>query len=246
MIRRPPRSTRTDTLCPYTTLFRSRGEQYLQVSTDKIMSIYLPDSSLMVLNKGASVRYPARVGAAADSVLKVFIGEGEVFFSVDQASAYSLSVRTATGLLVEDIGTAFSVKSYDDIAEEAIQVQDGIVNVTHGQEIPVRLEQDQALRIHKGSGEYTYSKADRLSTSGWTKGNIALYDVRFEEAATALGSAFDRKVILADPQLAGLRVTMLFKTSQHLEDILKTLSLLYNLNVLYENGNVTIAFNEEG
>src|SRR3546814_10333193 len=25
MIRRPPRSTRTDTLCPYTTLFRSPG-----------------------------------------------------------------------------------------------------------------------------------------------------------------------------------------------------------------------------
>src|SRR3546814_3361213 len=25
MIRRPPRSTRTDTLCPYTTLFRSAG-----------------------------------------------------------------------------------------------------------------------------------------------------------------------------------------------------------------------------
>src|SRR3546814_11880068 len=27
MIRRPPRSTRTDTLFPYTTLFRSSGEQ---------------------------------------------------------------------------------------------------------------------------------------------------------------------------------------------------------------------------
>src|SRR3546814_3419543 len=27
MIRRPPRSTRSDTLFPYTTLFRSRGEQ---------------------------------------------------------------------------------------------------------------------------------------------------------------------------------------------------------------------------
>src|SRR3546814_12618210 len=26
MIRRPPRSTRTDTLCPYTTLFRSSGQ----------------------------------------------------------------------------------------------------------------------------------------------------------------------------------------------------------------------------
>src|SRR3546814_3449775 len=29
MIRRPPRSTRTDTLFPYTTLFRSRGELQL-------------------------------------------------------------------------------------------------------------------------------------------------------------------------------------------------------------------------
>src|SRR3546814_19921944 len=31
MIRRPPRSTRTDTLFPYTTLFRSAGERALQV-----------------------------------------------------------------------------------------------------------------------------------------------------------------------------------------------------------------------
>src|SRR3546814_19584885 len=29
MIRRPPRSTRTDTLCPYTTLFRSRAALHL-------------------------------------------------------------------------------------------------------------------------------------------------------------------------------------------------------------------------
>src|SRR3546814_5169962 len=32
MIRRPPRSTRTDTLFPYTTLFRSLGAQYAGVA----------------------------------------------------------------------------------------------------------------------------------------------------------------------------------------------------------------------
>src|SRR3546814_9191726 len=32
MIRRPPRSTRTDTLFPYTTLFRSRLDQHLQLA----------------------------------------------------------------------------------------------------------------------------------------------------------------------------------------------------------------------
>src|SRR3546814_1765936 len=33
MIRRPPRSTRTDTLFPYTTLFRSRGYRGVNVNT---------------------------------------------------------------------------------------------------------------------------------------------------------------------------------------------------------------------
>src|SRR3546814_11558454 len=32
MIRRPPRSTRTDTLLPYTTLFRSQREQALELA----------------------------------------------------------------------------------------------------------------------------------------------------------------------------------------------------------------------
>src|SRR3546814_17119082 len=34
MIRRPPRSTRTDTLFPYTTLFRSLGEILRQLTVD--------------------------------------------------------------------------------------------------------------------------------------------------------------------------------------------------------------------
>src|SRR3546814_16603243 len=41
MIRRPPRSTRTDTLFPYTTLFRSRSFPYLlratRITTDTVV-----------------------------------------------------------------------------------------------------------------------------------------------------------------------------------------------------------------
>src|SRR3546814_7703441 len=50
MIRRPPRSTRTDTLCPYTTLFRSRkrasldnlagkGDGSLKAARDRLAAI---------------------------------------------------------------------------------------------------------------------------------------------------------------------------------------------------------------
>src|SRR3546814_4637402 len=43
MIRRPPRSTRTDTLFPYTTLFRSR-EQAVQVDENSTLSRMAPGS----------------------------------------------------------------------------------------------------------------------------------------------------------------------------------------------------------
>src|SRR3546814_18665955 len=44
MIRRPPRSTRTDTLFPYTTLFRSKAANYFRdVGNDK------PDADLLDL-----------------------------------------------------------------------------------------------------------------------------------------------------------------------------------------------------
>src|SRR3546814_12888557 len=36
MIRRPPRSTRTDTLCPYTTLFRSLDRADLPGAPDRV------------------------------------------------------------------------------------------------------------------------------------------------------------------------------------------------------------------
>src|SRR3546814_4950315 len=40
MIRRPPRSTRTDTLFPYTTRFRSYGPALRAVATEAVKSVY--------------------------------------------------------------------------------------------------------------------------------------------------------------------------------------------------------------
>src|SRR3546814_17833641 len=51
MRRRPPRSTRTDTLCPYTTLFRSCGHGLIStvsatvIADDSIMMLVVPTAS---------------------------------------------------------------------------------------------------------------------------------------------------------------------------------------------------------
>src|SRR3546814_4347877 len=51
MLRRPPRSTRTDTLFPYTTLFRSQGKEapYYYVPADSVHPVRASFSLLMAL-----------------------------------------------------------------------------------------------------------------------------------------------------------------------------------------------------
>src|SRR3546814_21156680 len=54
MIRRPPRSTRTDTLFPYTTLFRSIMEVYLNVAETGIGTYGVEAGAIRYFNHGAS------------------------------------------------------------------------------------------------------------------------------------------------------------------------------------------------
>src|SRR3546814_5939697 len=80
IMRRPPRSTRTDTLFPYTTLFRSPGEPDLQT----------PDVS-PVTTDAPKVAAEDQVGFAADNLhydsdSDVVIAEGNVEMNRDAIS----------------------------------------------------------------------------------------------------------------------------------------------------------------
>src|SRR3546814_4093795 len=61
MIRRPPRSTRTDTLFPYTTLFRSRDMPWAQVRAEAC----LPNDSDRLFDLEARDRGGRRAGLPA-------------------------------------------------------------------------------------------------------------------------------------------------------------------------------------
>src|SRR3546814_15503781 len=79
MIRRPPRSTRTDTLVPYTTLFRSRAsladysitsgvslyrrDALASALEEHSMSVYAEDfeNAVILLSRGESIYYDGRL-----------------------------------------------------------------------------------------------------------------------------------------------------------------------------------------
>src|SRR3546814_5256713 len=66
MIRRPPRSTRTDTLFPYTTLFRSisvQEERLIEDGINAVMKLPVADRSLSALRSMLGMKDSSGVGA---------------------------------------------------------------------------------------------------------------------------------------------------------------------------------------
>src|SRR3546814_11895323 len=99
MIRRPPRSTRTDTLFPYTTLFRS-GLGWIQTKTIvhllRVPFIYLAPGILILAMVGAY----ARRGLVVD-VLVMFVAGIAGFFM--RRSGYSVA-GIVPGLIIGNVG----------------------------------------------------------------------------------------------------------------------------------------------
>src|SRR3546814_2574797 len=94
MIRRPPRSTRTDTLFPYTTLFRSnvspegRFQSHVEAEVEDVAVL---DDVLLALRPHLAGFLGAVLAAAADEVL---VGDG---LGADEA-ALEVGVDDAGGL----------------------------------------------------------------------------------------------------------------------------------------------------
>src|SRR3546814_17403394 len=89
MIRRPPISTRTDTLFPYTTLFRSKrnGEAKNKIIFNTLSTprggeyqVILPDGSRVWLNAASSIRFPT-VFTGKEREVEI---TGEAYFEIEK------------------------------------------------------------------------------------------------------------------------------------------------------------------
>src|SRR3546814_831561 len=128
MIRRPPRSTRTDTLFPYTTLFRSTEADFLHRQPQPLRSIREADEPHRVLDTLAlrhhGVRRKVAIGPAhrdADHY-DLIVGDARMF-AHDGALHDALAVDDAAeparpGGVDERVGDRAAVEGRDVAAEQ--------------------------------------------------------------------------------------------------------------------------------
>src|SRR3546814_2341757 len=104
MIRRPPRSTRTDTLFPYTTLFRSAAGTALEVGDN----VGLAGRGLAAPAEGiaAATTRQRVVAGTADEGVVAFLAEDEVVATagVDEVVAARATAAGAERFAVEVVG----------------------------------------------------------------------------------------------------------------------------------------------
>src|SRR3546814_8180266 len=102
MIRRPPRSTRTDTLFPYTTLFRS--EEVLEVRvTDLTQAAMLDERAGVVEMQAESAQTPKQAGLGGQAPIGDAMLHAEAHQAADQAERHvGQQFRVALGVLAAD------------------------------------------------------------------------------------------------------------------------------------------------
>src|SRR3546814_9262129 len=93
MIRRPPRSTRTDTLFPYTTLFRSSvgGKTAINVAAGKNLIGAFHQPAIVLIDPTTLATLPAReLGAGYAEVVKYGLIDDADFFAWCEANGAAL------------------------------------------------------------------------------------------------------------------------------------------------------------
>src|SRR3546814_13163304 len=104
MVRRPPRSTRTDTLFPYTTLFRSRDNGLIyessQVSVNSGGKHTLFNALVATVDAGDEVLIPAPYWVSYPDIVN-FAGGTPVFIEAAAAQGYKTTPATLEAAITD-------------------------------------------------------------------------------------------------------------------------------------------------
>lgn len=219
-------------------LQRFRDVQYVTVQSTNgvVQKIELPDGSTVWLNAGGSLRYPEHFSQNR----KVILTEGEAYFEVKKAPGDPFTVSTPSGINVQDIGTAFSVKSYAALKEESIGVVEGVVSVSNAKENTSTLKAGEGITADKHSGKLTRS-AFSADAAAWVHGNIVLSDVSFGELKLVLQNTYQVKVVFSQPAMEHCRITTSFRHNDNITEILNALKVVYGVSYTITGDLVTLS-----
>lgn len=193
---------------------------YTTVAADygQISKAVLPDSSVVWVNSGSSIKYNNQFSASNRDIEL----EGEAFFEVTRNADLPLIV-TNSDLKVKVLGTEFSVSAYPEEPNIHVILEKGKVELTSASNTRFRQEMKpgEMATFSKIKKELTLTAVNTSLYTSWKDGLINIYNLPLSELVIKLEKRFNQK-FLVDEQIKDVPYTFTIKN----EDLSSVLSLM--------------------
>jgi transmembrane sensor len=200
----------------------------------RILHMQLPDGSDMWLEPGSRLRYASDFGKQSRDVQIV---DGLAYFSVVPAATHPFTVTTTSGITAKVLGTEFSVKAYQGLADIQVYVGSGMVQVSDSHHILGVLEADQQIVYQLAT--HTATRFDgRLDD--WRQGSLLLQNVPFEEVARILQNRYQVRVAYDTAMMYTYRFNLGITEKASLDEVLEMLKDLSGMTYTLHDGRVTV------
>ncbi|HYH56228.1 MAG TPA: FecR domain-containing protein, partial [Anseongella sp.] len=201
----------------------------------EIATVWLPDSSKVILNGNSSISYSA--GWNERSSREVLV-KGEAFFRVRHTSDdRKFTVKTSRDFDVEVLGTEFSV--YDREQASRVVLNSGKVQLNFtsaGEWGSVNMLPGELVEL-RGTGNYRKRKVNPSLYSSWIDKKILLENTSFREIKLLLEETYGLPVAVHDTSLYNERFSGTVP-SENVQVLMKALAISFGLAIEIENNQV--------
>lgn len=191
-------------------LFRiDKPAELAQITTTEsvLRSVELPDGSLVSLNSNSKIIYPKQF----DGQVREISLEGEAFFEVkpDKTKPFIVHAGKAD---VTVMGTSFNVNSNPQFNQIEVVVETGLVKLSTTESTPTAVAELFLEPGEKGTMDITGNSIKKTTNSDANYLSWKTLDFYFEatplsEVVKDLEEAYKVKIVLANPELAKLKLT---------------------------------------
>jgi ferric-dicitrate binding protein FerR (iron transport regulator) len=161
--------------------------------------IILPDSTVVWLNSGSSLKYNQSFGKKNREV--ILLGEG--YFEVKKDKGKPFLVHS-TELDVKVMGTVFNVKAYKEDNEVVVDLIEGSVEVSLPENKncgSFKMKPNEKIVFNKQTKKIESSDTDASRSALWTTGKLCFVDATIEKITKDLERKYNVKIKISNEQI---------------------------------------------
>jgi ferric-dicitrate binding protein FerR (iron transport regulator) len=210
--------------------------QVITAPKGQMRQVVLPDSTVVQLNAGSSIKFPIQF---SEKKREVFLLDGEAFFDVKHYAAKPFLVHAAN-VTTQVLGTSFNIKYYKELPHIQVFVNSGKVEVH---------DQKHTLGMYTAHEQLTYNKqnesfikqqvADEHSLS-WMHDELILNDVSFKEVVVYLQNRYSVSFQCSSKKLNQQHYSVRFSNKLTINQVIDILQLIDGRKYKLQGNTVNI------